>query len=335
MSVTIKGQVVLEYLEKYSEEKIGRFMPSLTLARLIYNENMVVFKSIEDARGVIRMYRGQLGKENRNKNIENKYYTKKGSPGNFIPPQSEEVSFDEYTLPYRNIGVISDIHVPYHNEVALKAAMDYLGKQNLDCLLINGDLIDCYQASRYVKDPRMRTLKFEIDTTNELLDMIQDCLPSTKLIFKLGNHDERIETLLFTKAPELLGFPEFEYEQLLHAKERGMMIVKDQRIIKAGKLSILHGHELGMNGSSVNPARGAFMKTKQSCLVGHSHVTSEHTETRLDGDIITTWSTGCLCELRPRYARVNRWSHGFAHVTVEGNGDYRVKNLRIWKGKVL
>ena len=335
MNVTIKGKIVLEYLEKYSEEKIGRFMPSHTLARLIYNENVAAFKDLEQVRYTIRYYRGQVGAALKKQCSETRYFTEKGSPGNFVPPHSEEVSFDEYTLPYRNIGVISDIHVPYHNEEALKAAMDWLGKQNMDCLLINGDLIDCYMASRYVKDPRMRSLKFEIDTTNELLDMIQDSLPGVQLVFKEGNHDERISLLLFTKAPELLGFPEFEYKHLLHANERGMIIVNDQRIIKAGKLSILHGHELGMNSSSVNPARGAFMKTKQSVLVGHSHVVSEHTETRLDGDIITTWSTGCLCELRPKYARVNRWSHGFAHILVEENGDYSVNNLRIWKGKVL
>lgn len=310
-------------------------MPSLTLARLIYNENMVVYKDIEDVRNVIRQYRGQSGKKNKEKITNKRFYTEKGSPGNFIPPPSEEVSFEEYTLPYRNIGVISDIHVPYHSEEALKAAMDWLGKRELDCLLINGDLIDCYQASRYVKDPRKRSIKYEIDQTNELLDMIQDCLPNTKIIFKEGNHDERLSIYLYTKAPELLGFTEFEFEYLLHARERGMTVIKDQRIIRAGKLSILHGHELGMNGSSVNPARGAFMKTKQSVLVGHSHVTSEHTETRLDGDIITTWSTGCLSELHPRYARVNKWNNGFAYVQVDENGDYRVKNLRIWKGKVL
>lgn len=333
--MALKADIVLEYLEKYSEEKIGRFIPSLTLARLIYNENVAVFNNLESTRTMVRLYRGQNGKNHRDAIQTKKFYTDKGSPGNFVPPPSEEQKYSEYNLGFKSIGVISDIHVPYHNEEAITAAIRWLYDRKIDCLFINGDLIDFYQGSKYMKDPRKRDMKYEIDMTNEFLDMIQDTMPGVKLVFKKGNHDERLENYMYTKAPELLGFPEWQLEHLLHSRERNMDIIGDQRIVRAGHLSILHGHELNSPGNSVNPARGTFMRTKQSCMVGHSHVSSSHTETKLDGDIITTWSTGCLCELHPRYARINKWNHGFAHIKVEGSGDYRVKNLRVWKGNVL
>jgi hypothetical protein len=43
------------------------------------------------------------------------------------------------------------------------------------------------------------------------------------------------------------------------------------------------------------------------------------------------WSTGCLCDLTPQYARVNRWNHGMAFVEVANDGSFNVSNFRINK----
>ena len=68
--------------------------------------------------------------------------------------------------------------------------------------------------------------------------------------------------------------------------------------------------------------------------IGHHHQTSEHTETTLDGRTVTCWSTGCLSELHPDYARVNRWNHGFAFVETHRD-QFTVSNKRIRNGSVL
>ena len=114
-------------------------------------------------------------------------------------------------------------------------------------------------------------------------------------------------------------------------------LIDDNKLVKAGKLFINHGHLLLRGAfSPVSPARGAYVKAKQSIIVGHTHKISEHTETNLNGEITTTWSTGCLCELSPDYVPfANNYSHGFAHVVVETNGDFKVQNKRIYKGKIL
>lgn len=326
---TLLGDVVRDYLEKYPDK------PSMTIARLIYFENPVLYKSIEQVRHRVRYYRGQSGEYHRENCTDKRFFRPAGSTRDFLPPVSEEVEYNDFVIHHKSIGIISDIHVPYHSVQAVKSAIDWLAERGIDSLLINGDLVDVYHASRFVRDPRKRSIAYEIEATNELLDAIQDYMPKVKLYYKIGNHEERLEIYLYTKAQELLGFDQFRMSELLHAKERNMDVIEDQRKITAGKLTILHGHELGIGSNSVNPARSTFLKTKQSCLVGHSHVTSEHTETRLDGDIITTWSVGCLSELHPRYARINKWNHGFAHVKIGDDGDYRVKNLRIYNGKVL
>jgi len=106
--------------------------------------------------------------------------------------------------------------------------------------------------------------------------------------------------------------------------------VEDQRPVMAGKLPILHGHELPKGVSApVNPARGAFMRTLSTVLVGHSHRSSGHAESDMWHDETFCWSTGCLCDLTPEYARINRWNWGFALATVHDDESFDVENLRI------
>jgi hypothetical protein len=204
-----------------------------------------------------------------------------------------------------------------------------------DSVLLNGDTLDCYSLSKYEKDPRKRTFSDELQSARELLEAIRDAFPGCPIYFKIGNHEERYERYLSFKAPELLGCTDFKLENLLRFGEYGVQLITDKRIIKAGKLSIMHGHEFFGGGAGVNPARGYFMRAKESVMCGHNHQTSEHTEPTLSGDIITAWSTGCLSELHPMYMPVNKWNLGFAFVEIESDGTFKVHNKRIFNGKIL
>jgi len=146
---------------------------------------------------------------------------------------------------------------------------------------------------------------------------------------------ERLEKMLISKAPELLGIEEFQLENLLRCGERNIQVVKDQRIIYIGHLPVLHGHEVHLAGVSVNPARSLFLKTKKSALCGHLHQTSQHCEMAIDDKMITTWSTGHLGETHPMYARINRWNHGIARIEVNDAGEFEVINLRIQGNKLF
>lgn len=68
--ITLKGQVVCEYLEKFPN------VMTLTLARIIYRDNISLYKDVEDVRNCIRYYRGALGISNKKK-LKNKKYVRK------------------------------------------------------------------------------------------------------------------------------------------------------------------------------------------------------------------------------------------------------------------
>jgi len=252
-----------------------------------------------------------------------------------MPPSKAE-DWGPYELGVTgNVGVLSDIHVPYHDEVALRAAVDQLQGDRVDALVLNGDIADFYAASRYIKDPRKRNFKAEVQAVRDMLAWIRGQFPDIPIVFKAGNHEERYSHWLWQHAPEISDEPRMGLDQWLDMADHGIEFVEDQRPIMAGELPILHGHEKGKGISApVNQARGAFLRLHHTVLEGHGHRTSAHCEPDMFGREVFCWSTGCLADLRPEYARLNKYNHGFASVRVQADGQFDVSNFRIANGKV-
>jgi len=325
-----KKEICIDYLDKFPNAK------SKTLANLIYEENKALWNNAELVRNTIRGIRGNRGSQR--KPVE-RHIKPNGISGNpFELPASEAADWATVKIPKGNnrILLLSDIHLPYHSIDAVTRAIEYgKKKKGVNTVILNGDIVDFYQASSFARDPRKKNLKFEFDVFKEFIGKLYYALGEPKIYFKQGNHEERFERYLFVKAPELIGVDEFKLDILLEFGKYGIEYIDKKRIIKAGDLSILHGHEFGRSiFSPVNPARGAFLRAKDSVIVGHNHQTSEHTEPTLNGKIITTWSTGCLSELTPEYMPINKWNHGFAYIETDGE-DYKVHNKRIYKGEIL
>jgi len=321
---TTKANLCVEYREKY-----GWDMPSLKLARIIYNDNQLLFKSPEAVRSSLRAIEGKMG-NNRStirKEVENRPY----NPYNL--PSSDETIYEPFKINAQRLLVLSDIHIPYHSVNSLTIAFDWAKKQKPDAILLNGDTLDFFGLSRYAKDPKKRSFSSELESFKDFITILKKTFDA-KIYFKIGNHEERYEHYLWMKAGELSGIDDFELGNIIKARAEGIEIISDKRIMKAGELNIIHGHEYFGSFSPVNIARGLFTKGKVSAMQGHNHQTSEHTEADMNGKITTTWSVGCLSELHPMYMPLNKWNHGFAFIEIDGD-DFQVQNKRIYKGKVL
>ncbi len=252
----------------------------------------------------------------------------------FNLPESFEEPFEHYHLPksIKNLGVMSDVHIPYHSNSAIDEALNYFLIKKIDAILLNGDILDCYMLSKFQPDPRKRHFKDELQAFKEFIQVLKDNI-TPRIFYKLGNHEERYEKMMILKAPEFLDVPHFDYENVLGCSELGVKVIKDQRIVYAGNLPIFHGHELGMKSVSVNPARTLFLKTHVSSMCSHLHRTSQHTEPSLNEDI-RTWSTGHLGEEHPKYARINKWNHGCARIEKDEDGNFEVINFALGKNKL-
>ena len=330
--MSLKGDIVREYLNKFSET------PSLSLARKIFEENKSVFKDVENVRDLLRYYRGAHGKKARkNMTHKSKKYLQR-SDNCFKLPESEKEKEYVITLPKqcKNVLILSDIHLPYHSITALNLALDYGKRNEVGTIILNGDTIDFHAVSYFNRDPRDRDLKYELDATRAFLEELRKQFPKALIYWKNGNHEERWERYLMTKAPELLDIQEFKLDVILRMNDFDIKYFEcSKSVIKLGKLNVFHGHEFGKSiFSPVNPARGLYMKAKENAIEGHHHRTSEHTEKTVSDKVITCWSTGCLCQLKADYRPFNSWNHGFAHVIVDNDG-FQVKNIRIIGNKIV
>lgn len=324
-----KADIARKYRNEY-----GMDMPTLKLARIMYKYENLSFKDVEDARDVLR---GIEGKKKHAKYKEtHKFPERPKNPYNL--PESYQEKREPLRLPTtcNNILLISDLHIPYHDIDAVTIALEYGIKHEINTIVINGDLTDFARISRFETDFKKRSVKQEFDATKQFLRVLRQLFPTQNIYWIKGNHDQRYEKYLFQKASEIWDDPYFTLEERLQLNEERVHLIDDKILVKAGKLSITHGHHI-FKGifTPVSPARGAYMKAKQNIIVGHLHRASFHPEVNLDGEVIGAWSTACLCELRPNYSPlVSNSQHGFAHILVEPNGDFTVKNYSIINGKL-
>lgn len=327
-----KTDLAREYRAKNPE------FPNLKLARVMYEENKLMFKNVEEARVYVRYIEGKSGKAKKTKTVTgSEFYKPEARDYNpYKLPASDETSFEPYVLKgHKRILGLFDIHAPYHSISAITAALDFAKKDKPDAVVLGGDMWDFHGLSKYMTDPRKKGFVEEISVGIELLQVIQKTL-KCPIYYKLGNHDERYQHYLWMKMGEIQGLEDFQLSNIIKKRISGVDIIEGKRIMKANELNIVHGHEFASSIiSPVNIARGLYLRAKANTICGHHHRSSEHTEQDINGKMVTTWSVGCLSELHPQYMPINSWNHGFCMIDLSGSKDFEVRNKRIWKGKVV
>lgn len=249
-------------------------------------------------------------------------------------PEATLTSSEPYRIKGKKVLLISDIHIPYFNKTAFELAVDYGKKKKCDTVVILGDFLDMYQISRFSRNPINPSVAEEIKMGLEIIQYLRKQFPIQEMIFVEGNHDLRLSNYVNANS-ELFGLADIKLENLLKLKEYKIKYINEKRFLKAGKLIICHGHELGMTSGGANPSRTALLKTFSNVIFGHFHKSSEYITSKLDGEMLGCWSLGHLSEPNPQYMPVNQWNHGFGFVEVLDNeGNFKVHNKKIYKGKI-
>jgi predicted phosphodiesterase len=304
--------------------------PTREIAKYLVARYPALFTAFESTRDLIRYHRGET------------YANKKRSDENTVIPRAPKAKRKtRQTIAIRKPGrylILSDAHFPYHCPAAIDEAVRHGIEEQCDHLVLNGDMLDAYQQSRFVRDPNARSIDDEIKT---LAGWLKDIRPFFKgdCYYKIGNHEDRIESYLFENAPQMIGMSKWDLCKVL-ADQLGLdsswQMIASKQLYTLGTLNCYHGHELPKGlVAAVNPARGLWLRTRQTSMAGHFHQASTHIET--SGDKRKTWvcfSTGCLCDMAPAYALVNQWSQGFAILDLDSRGHWKEQNIRIHEGKI-
>lgn len=248
---------------------------------------------------------------------------------NFGIAESLTKEYESMILPghLKKIGILSDIHFPYHSLEALAIAIRHLKENNIDCLYLNGDIFDFYAVSRHQKEPDLRDFKREVDMNREFLQKLRDIFPTIPIYYKLGNHEQRYARSLQVQAEEFAQIHDLQFEIFFRLDKLQFTMVEDWQGMQMGDLLVVHGHEL-YGAGGVNPSQNLMNKTLCNTLMGHVHRTSTTQKKNAFKEYVNTYTTGCLTILSPKYMPFSMHNHGFAMVEII-DGKSKVHNYQI------
>ena len=219
------------------------------------------------------------------------------------------------------IGVIADLHDPYHSKEAIQITTSFFKKKKIDTLILAGDSVDFYSISRFDKIPTDINLQFEIDVTNQVLKYIRQELPKTEIYFMYGNHEFRLYNKML-RYPEIFNLNCLKLNKLLGLDELNIRLLELRQIIKYNDIFIIHGDEI--------PER-KLKKPFQNIIYGHRHKKQINiSEISLDNRQYISHGIGCLCALNPDYMPINDWNHGFGYIEDNQIFNYIIKNNRLF-----
>lgn len=257
-------------------------------------------------------------------------------PEDFILPQSLYKDAEAFEVPsaINKILILSDIHIPYQNNTALRLALQYGKQHGISAILLNGDIIDFYGLSRFIKDPNLIDINKELEFTKLFFRELRKYFGDIPIYYKIGNHEERLEHKIQAAAPELFNVDNVRIAELLQFRLYNITEVADKRNIRIGKLNVIHGHELFGAAGQINVARNVRLKTFANIMVGHYHRTQSDFQRKVTGEVVGGWAVGCLCGLSPLWLPINNWNNGFAIVEQDVDGNFEVHNKMIVGGVV-
>lgn len=163
----------------------------------------------------------------------------------------------ELKLNKGNIIVASDIHIPFQDQLAVKAFLTYCAKKQPEAIVLNGDVLDMFMLSRFTKGEGRNPLE-EITECRQLLESLRALCPNALIYYVIGNHETRLERYVLNKAPELASLVEdvFSILKVQDFKIRGCasLTVNDNLVFKHGTLL---GNKSGL--SAIKEMEASYM----------------------------------------------------------------------------
>lgn len=206
---------------------------------------------------------------------------------------------------------LSDIHCPFHNEKLIKEILEL--HKDADAVILNGDIIDGYGASSFVKDKNITILQ-EYNQAMDLVTYISNNFPMTILV--KGNHDQRVDRY-FSKSfdPHMLALAQkdilwrlakgYVYDDegtLLGQRKYKNKVVYNPNgqpwWVKVGKTIFMHPSSYSgqilktVAAAKVHVENYVNSDAYDSIIIGHTHKVGKTIE---QGKMLI--EQGCLCNV--------------------------------------
>lgn len=228
--------------------------------------------------------------------------------------------------------VLSDIHIPYHDHGALAVAMAYAEHYAPTVIVLNGDILDFHEVSSHPQDRHnVITFEDELAEGRQFLRALRAAHKDAKIVFTMGNHEDRLQRYLTNRAPELSSMTELALDRVLDFEALGVVFVNADDKYPVGPLEVFHGSIIRKD--SGNSARAHMDRRGGGVLMGHTHRLAMVSKTDRRG---THWAVenGHLSDPSPSWCVDPNWQQGFS--TIDFTGDLvSVRLHHVSQGRLL
>jgi len=232
--------------------------------------------------------------------------------------------------PPRKIAIIGDVHVPHHDEEAVAVAVAvcraWIGDEAGE-VWQTGDLCEAGKFTRHPRrskqDEAPHPWLHELELAGAFWDELRDACPNSRMHWRLGNHEGRIER-------ELVQCPwgDEVADALSPARVQDgrpwLTIHAWNRPTDAGPLLVLPDLALPHGAAEGRHATAAHLDLFAPLSVAHGHTHRvAHVVRRLaDGRHQHALSPGCLARRQPAFfgERPSGHAHGIALIDVLDDG---------------
>ncbi len=170
------------------------------------------------------------------------------------------------------IAVLSDIHIPHHDEHAMRLAVECCEDAGVTHVFLNGDIADCGPASRHEGKKKRAALEEGCLQESVAAGLwIYEWARTRPCIYTLGNHEAWVENYI-TASPELKGVSPLTLLGLW-GETSGWTVLPSGARVRVGSRCWEHGDGMFKSGAGgQNPGvRMKGLAPDQTTSIGHLH----------------------------------------------------------------
>lgn len=225
---------------------------------------------------------------------------------------------------FKKLVIASDFHDVEVDLFALAVFIDTCRIEQPDIVVLNGDIFDMYEFSRFDRDPRKIALKRRMEFVRDyIFKPLRQVCPKAQIDFIIGNHEHRILRHLAGSSPDIFALMEF------HGLSLSFLLGLDQFQINL----VSKGNTTAYQAKEIRAEMAKNFKKYFNALVcnhigpenfglttvsGHIHKPKMSTRVYLQTGPVNEVVTGCMCKTDADYTiRKTDWQLGFAIAYVD------------------
>lgn len=173
----------------------------------------------------------------------------------------------------KRVVVLSDMQIPYEDQRAVGAVLNFVGDYEPDELFCVGDEADSPEPSRWNKGTAGEfagTLQKGLDKTALVMKQFKEALGDKPFHVMRSNHGDRVQTYVNRYAPALSSLRDLQYTKLLSYDENEITYHDEIWSFAPGWV-MAHGDEGNLIKTAGGTALSLARKIGASVVCGHTH----------------------------------------------------------------